>query len=99
MKVDPTPTTSGGELYPADVEVTQLVVDLGFVATLEANVGPTTVSISHMWIDSFESGGSDPSPGPEPVGPTFFGVPSAVLGFGGAPPYLICYPLAGNTGA
>ena len=59
---------------------------------LAASVVPTTVSIVHMFLDSFDLG--TPTD-PDPDSTAFFGVPSMTLGFGGAPPYISAYPIGG----
>jgi len=100
MKIDSTTTVSGGGLYGLDIELVEIVAVLDPAPpVLIAEVLPTTVSISHMYVDS---GALDPDPGPGP-GPDpdetlFYGEPSATFGYGGSPPYYACYPIGGWIG-
>jgi hypothetical protein len=95
MRIDPTTTTSGGSIITTELETIDLVLQLDPAPlVLEATVVPTTVSIVHMFLDSFDPG-TPTDPDPEPDLTKFFGVPSMTLGFGGAPPYITAYPLGG----
>jgi hypothetical protein len=93
MRIDSTTTVSGGAIITVDLETVDLVLALDPAPlVLEASVVPTTVSIVHMFLDSFDPGTpTDPSTDPT----EFFGVPSMHLGFGGAPPYITAYPIGG----
>jgi len=98
MQIDKTTTVTGGGLYGLDLEFVEISLALDPApALLLAEVLPTTVSISHMFIDSGDPGGGiDPDPDPSPY--LFYGVDSQTFGFGGAPPYNACYPLNGLIG-
>lgn len=95
MKIDPTTTVSGGAIVAPLMETVELKLVLDPAPpVLLAEVRPTTVSIVHMFLDSFDPGTpTDPDPEPDPT--EFFGVPSMTLGFGGISPYVAAYPLGG----
>lgn len=101
MKIDKTTSVSGGGLYQLDLELGDLFLALDPAPdVLLATVRPTTVSILHMFIDSFDPGAPvDPDPVPDPT--EYYGVPSAYFGFGGAlgGVYNTCYPLSGTLEA
>jgi hypothetical protein len=89
------PTRSGGTL-----ESTAEAVDLQLAlspapAVMSATVLPNTISISHIFLDSFSGGAPSVDPDPVEDGTEFFGVSSMHLGLGGAPPYITGYPLGG----
>lgn len=97
MKIDKTTTVSGGGILTSDVDTEDLILFLDPApALLAAVVLPTTVSITHLFLDSFDPG-TPVDPDPEPDETQFYGVPSAYLGFGGAVGgvYNTCYPLSG----
>jgi hypothetical protein len=95
MKIDPTTTISGGAIVTTELETVDLTLALDPAPlVLEASVVPTTVSIVHMFLDSFDPG-TPTDTDPDIDLTKFFGVPSKYFGFGGAPPYIEAYPLGG----
>ena len=93
MLIDKTATVSGGVLE-ADLGVVGITMSIDpMPLELTTDALPNTISISHLFLDVFNSGGVDPEPEPDPT--EFLGLPSMYLGFGGAPPYITAYPIGG----
>jgi hypothetical protein len=83
MLISKTTTVSGGGLFALDLEVEDAVAVLIAPLVYEATLSPTTVSISHIDIDSGDSGVVVP---PDPEAPNlFYGIDSQYFGYGSYP--------------